>query len=712
MRNKILITVLCVVMSFLNLHAQFTNYITLDCKTFKDGSEDFYPMIVNYEITLHNDNGYYVTPRVGYHPQYSSNASPNDQTPWGNTLTSGLEAIEAHFHLIDSMGFNTIRLTGFGAIKRSSSTLGSWFISDTYSTSFVQNTLAPLIEEVLDLADEVGLRVILLTGANQCESVNNNQTYTDFLATLTNELALRKTILAYDFYNEPIYEDATDYTKQQTKSFVEDWYNAVKDNAPSHLTTIGLAGFKDVEEWDSDLMKVDFISFHVYPSVVTGDDAYKRFDTHLYWISETINTPWIIGEMGFSAGYPQENPANGVCSNADGTYSEQLTFIDNTLDKTKDAGGSGYSWWNFQDERRGGWTSLDCVTGETDYWGLIDHTENNNISLTIGTTTYLIPGALKNTISSLPFSSFLSSPYNTGSSFSMPTPSASSYFTYYNYYGRATSGNVTGYVYNMFGEPIENAIVYIETPYGVPNPTSPASTYLTFSKSDGSFDLKTHYTNVFNYNLDLVVTAPKCKNYVMSVYQLSGPSVGNITLEYVTTNEGTISISNGTDKEYTDLAVQELDNVTLNSGSTSKFIAEKQIHIKAGFKAYDGSQSHLYIDDLHCPTNSFSDYLGIMPGQRIQHNEEIEIINDSKIEELSFIIYPNPSNGIFNVEVKEFDENKIYKVEVYNIQGVKIYEAYQVQKKIMLDLSMDENGIYIVRLISDKDVYNKKIIKS
>ena len=138
MRNKILITVLCVVMSFLNLHAQFTNYITLDFKTFKDGATDFYPMVLNYSVTpKYNGTDFYVVPREGYHPNYSSSNS----NPWGTTKTAGLAAIFAHLQTIKDMGFNTIRLTGLGAIDRGNNKLGSWFLPNEYTTTFVQDTL-------------------------------------------------------------------------------------------------------------------------------------------------------------------------------------------------------------------------------------------------------------------------------------------------------------------------------------------------------------------------------------------------------------------------------------------------------------------------------------------------------------------------------------------------------------------------------------------
>ena len=75
---------------------------------------------------------------------------------------------------------------------------------------------------------------------------------------------------------------------------------------------------------------------------------------------------------------------------------------------------------------------------------------------------------------------------------------------------------------------------------------------------------------------------------------------------------------------------------------------------------------------------------------------------------------PNATNGIFNLEVS-LNNKKSIKIAVYDIFGKEIYvvlEAPILQKNYQIDLSSQPNGIYIVRLITNDEVINKKIILS
>lgn len=66
------------------------------------------------------------------------------------------------------------------------------------------------------------------------------------------------------------------------------------------------------------------------------------------------------------------------------------------------------------------------------------------------------------------------------------------------------------------------------------------------------------------------------------------------------------------------------------------------------------------------------------------------------------IVYPNPSNGIINI-----DHESIDRILIYNISGKMIKEMeYQSQ----INLSDISKGIYIIKFISGKETLLKKII--
>lgn len=76
---------------------------------------------------------------------------------------------------------------------------------------------------------------------------------------------------------------------------------------------------------------------------------------------------------------------------------------------------------------------------------------------------------------------------------------------------------------------------------------------------------------------------------------------------------------------------------------------------------------------------------------------EIKDLNNQKA-----LIYPNPSNGIINIENKNL--NKIF---IYDISGKKIKE---LKASSQIDLSDISKGIYLIKLISDEGILVDKII--
>ena len=70
-------------------------------------------------------------------------------------------------------------------------------------------------------------------------------------------------------------------------------------------------------------------------------------------------------------------------------------------------------------------------------------------------------------------------------------------------------------------------------------------------------------------------------------------------------------------------------------------------------------------------------------------------------------VYPNPSNGIFTVEGKG-----VRIVEVFNGYGQLIHSEKVEDSAVQLDLSDRAIGTYLLRVVTDKDVIFKKIIKN
>ena len=158
-------------------------------------------------------------------------------------------------------------------------------------------------------------------------------------------------------------------------------------------------------------------------------------------------------------------------------------------------------------------------------------------------------------------------------------------------------------------------------------------------------------------------------------------------------------------------------NITSN-GVNVTFIAGNSIRLTDGFRSGDNFRAYTLdpcLINLRVSGNSeilFDDYT---IQDITQDQTKDNTINDEMFYQNDGIhLYPNPSSGIFNLSLK-FEQEKKTKIVVYNIFGKEIYvvsEAPILQKNYQINLSSQPNGIYIVRLITNDEVINKKIILS
>ncbi len=87
-------------------------------------------------------------------------------------------------------------------------------------------------------------------------------------------------------------------------------------------------------------------------------------------------------------------------------------------------------------------------------------------------------------------------------------------------------------------------------------------------------------------------------------------------------------------------------------------------------------------------------------------NMEPVSVNDIK-SDLSIV--PNPSNGIFTVNVKGLNTEKTV-LEIYTVSGKLIMKRNMTSESLNIDLSEQAKGIYFIKLMSEKQVFNSKLI--
>jgi len=88
----------------------------------------------------------------------------------------------------------------------------------------------------------------------------------------------------------------------------------------------------------------------------------------------------------------------------------------------------------------------------------------------------------------------------------------------------------------------------------------------------------------------------------------------------------------------------------------------------------------------------------------------ITVTGTNSIEDISFVnkisVYPNPSNGLFNLTLEGISESTI---EIYNIQGKKILSKIQENEEV-LSFELQTEGIYFVKIINNHFVETKKVV--
>ncbi|PZR20715.1 MAG: hypothetical protein DI539_09955, partial [Flavobacterium psychrophilum] len=85
--------------------------------------------------------------------------------------------------------------------------------------------------------------------------------------------------------------------------------------------------------------------------------------------------------------------------------------------------------------------------------------------------------------------------------------------------------------------------------------------------------------------------------------------------------------------------------------------------------------------------------------------------DDAVIKENSVSIYPNPSEGIFNIDFKGYEEQK-FDITIHNALGQLIYQGVITPENTnQIDLIRFESGSYFITLLNAKETINKVVIK-
>jgi hypothetical protein len=173
------------------------------------------------------------------------------------------------------------------------------------------------------------------------------------------------------------------------------------------------------------------------------------------------------------------------------------------------------------------------------------------------------------------------------------------------------------------------------------------------------------------------------------------------------------TIPSGTDTCFNACNTITVENVIAEPASTSRFIAGQRVLLLPGTHFQSGSLVNVLIstNGIFCAEillmtaekeNAVADWSG-------------NIIEEVKgvVEDGFFRIYPNPTSGLFTLELSGKDEPTFTTIEIISMMGSRILsQQLPAYNRHQFDITNQPPGIYLFRVMKGDEVKVKKLIKN
>lgn len=353
-RNIFVLSLLLLAVTSCTTHHDNKDFVYIEGNTFQQNGQRFVPMMLNYVVDCRSVNDHFVIAPTYYYKSYNSE--------WNQDIAGINRQLSAHFRLIRDMGFNTVRIC-FNRTYRADD--GHYYYptgDKDYSLTTDRKEIIDGLAQLVQIAKENDLKIMLLL-----RQPIDNAELLHFTQEVLMTFSYEPTLFAYDLMNEPLYFDldesqcAIPRDKEDAYRIVKSWKSLQEQYAPNQLLTIGFGGPLEVLEWDPALLPADFVQIHSYHPLY--------FCSEVWWYSQYIGKPWMIGETAL----PADNDSI--------SYHEQKCYLQASYEFAMDCGAAGYGWWEFQE-------NLGINSFEAQYSGLMTndgYTLNSNSDTIVGT---------------------------------------------------------------------------------------------------------------------------------------------------------------------------------------------------------------------------------------------------------------------------------------------------------------------------------------
>jgi subtilisin-like proprotein convertase family protein len=184
-----------------------------------------------------------------------------------------------------------------------------------------------------------------------------------------------------------------------------------------------------------------------------------------------------------------------------------------------------------------------------------------------------------------------------------------------------------------------------------------------------------------------------------------------------TVHTSVIPASNGCDSTVvTDLNVINLNstviqnNGVLSSNQSSNSSTYQWVDCNNNLEAIPGETGQTFTPTQNGSYAVILTSTGAIPCQETSNCIEVIGVGINEQDLGGYSVFPNPSSGSFTLELNEI---AVYsELEVIDYRGRVVYHlALENQKEIKIDLEKESDGIYILKLLGEKNVKIEKLIK-
>jgi len=756
----------CLLMVFFVTSSAMAQFVTLDGRQFKDGNgNDWYPMVMDYFLTI-----LYQPPPLACCKFTSPPTTfwPAPAHHYGsffglehNTAEDCAMDLNRDFALIKNTGFNAIRITSgvhwnnLAARFELETHWGTDGCSCLYYIPIKQPFQEPepgetisntdkyfdCLDQVISIAEENDLMVMLDIILFNKDRSFHNEMETDLLSYLNyfgRHFKDNANVFCYCTFEEIGFNDpGLTHSKQYVCDFTTACYNALKTADSNHLISISGHETSDICEWDVSAMKMDFYQPHIYPEIGDRpvgyqdvDEGIDRFKSKLYWLSKNCPVPWLIGETGFRSNdefydgshlYPFAYPM-------DGNEAEQLFFAQQSVEATYAYGGSGYSWFMYQD----GWNydSLNTTACPDGHGilrqGLVPYPPFPEPSPS--TPLFDFEKPVGN------YFRYLQHPQSVNPQSLNTKPD-----TYYDPYGTASLNNtdynrVSGIIIDENSQPVSDAVIFAwnlkdkhTNPINFEEILDAINQIYTLSDSAGKFNIEPfnwEYTDDTSF-FRIVKIWGSATSFNSELFSSGGWTTAQVQESNFTINhnkiEQNIFLTGQSFPTYTYLQFPAWNKISVanslfqgNSGNTGLIeLIAREIELLPETNCSFGSQVDIKSDAVLPPCSEFTNSIQQKTNTILQPQEnkigQITLKFTPAQDSLQLFISPNPTTGNITIISNYTDELSF--IYLTDLLGNVVLRNKITDNTSQITLEHLPNGIYLIYYQNRENTICKKIIK-